>query len=94
MGLVDTGQFVDAAGGVPVLDVEVAVFVVAESVGSGEDADGDVFDLGFESGPLFFDWVVAEEGNGSAGLVENGDASLKFGYSAVVAPNANGAWAA
>lgn len=79
LNLVDANELGDAACLIPVLDVKIGVGVVAESMGSGEYAFGNVCWERFEFRPLILVGIVAEEGYRGSGFVDNGDAALEFG---------------
>jgi len=54
-------KFCDATRCVPVLDVEIAIFVKGKAVRSGEDAEFHFFFRNSKSSPLSFVWVVAKK---------------------------------
>jgi len=87
-------EFGDAAGLVPVRDVDVGLLVDVASVGGAEECWGDVAGLQVVVCPLLMVGIVAEESYGGIVAIEDGDAAFKFRDDGVVAMEAYLAWAA
>ena len=71
-------EFGDAAGLVPVRDVDVGLLVDVASVGGAEECWGDVAGLQVVVCPLLMVGIVAEESYGGIVAIEDGDAAFKF----------------
>src|SRR5262245_61575629 len=74
----------DAAGGVPVLDVEIAVGVPGGAVGAGEDAFDPLVLRDVEIAALLGVRVVAEHCDDRVGLVENYKPAVQIGDGNIV----------
>ena len=72
LGLSDPFQLGEAASGVPVLDVEVSIFVKAKSVRCGKDARLLFSGWNPKISPLSFFWVITDYGYNFTFFVNNG----------------------
>ena len=84
-------HFADASSLVPVLNVEVALVVKAQSVGGGENTRLLIGWFDGELGPLCFVGVVTYEGNDVAFFIQNSNSGLKLSHRAVVTMKGDGA---
>ena len=90
----NNSQLCDAAGMVPIRDVNICIAIDEASVRRAEAHGRDAVGVQIISGPLILVRVVAEESDGNIVAIEDGDAALELGNQGVISVKADLAGAA
>ena len=90
--LLHADQFHESPRNIPVLDIQIAIFVPIRAVRSIKDAFNPLILRHIEVAAGFRVRIVTEDGHDGVALVENDDAAMKIGDRDVITLNGYGRW--